>query len=134
MSPLTLSLNKRRSSKSSGRLRSTQTRPRRHLARAQLTWNLRNRFPHERAITDLRRALRSIPTWPKRTSELGKVYLHIGLTDKAVDANEQAQRLDPGAAAPTNRRLDALIDAGRLEEVRHELDRNGTRLLPPLPR
>ena len=28
-----------------------------------------------------------------------------------------------------NRRVDALIDAGRLEEVRHELDRNGTRLL-----
>ena len=28
-----------------------------YLARAQLTWNLRNGFPHERAITDLRRAL-----------------------------------------------------------------------------
>ena len=47
-----------------------------------------------------------------------------------MDANEQAHRLDPGAAAPTNRKLNALIDAGRLEEVRHELDRNGTRLRP----
>ncbi len=100
-----------------------------YLARAQLTWNLRNRFPHERAITDLRRALSINPNLAEAYIELGKVYLHIGLTDKAVDANEQAQRLDPGAAAPTNRRVNALIDAGRLEEVRHELDRNGTRLL-----
>ena len=29
-----------------------------------------------------------------------------------------------------NRRVRALIDAGRLEEVRHELDRNGPRLTP----
>jgi tetratricopeptide (TPR) repeat protein len=98
-----------------------------YLARAQLTWNLRNRFPHERAIVDLRRALSINPNLAEAYIELGKVYLHIGLTDKAVEANEQAQRLDPGAAAPTNRKVNALIDAGRLEEVRHELDR--TRLL-----
>ena len=29
-----------------------------------------------------------------------------------------------------NRRVGALTDAGRLKEVRHELDRNGTRLTP----
>ena len=101
-----------------------------HLARAQLTWNLRNRFPHERAITDLRRALSINPNLAEAYIELGKVYLHIGLTDKAVEANEQAQRLDPAAAAPTNRRLHALIDAGRIEEVGHEFDRNRARLLP----
>jgi TolB-like protein/Tfp pilus assembly protein PilF len=99
-----------------------------YLARAQLTWNLRNRFPHERAIADLRRALSINPNLAEAFIELGKVYLHIGLTDKAVDANEQAQRLDPGAAASTNRRLHALIDAGRLAEVRHELEGNDTRL------
>jgi TolB-like protein/DNA-binding winged helix-turn-helix (wHTH) protein/tetratricopeptide (TPR) repeat protein len=101
-----------------------------HLARAQLTWNLRNQFPHERAIADLRRVLSLNPNLAEAYIELGKVYLHIGLTDKAVGANEQAQRLDPGAAAPVNRRVGALIDAGRLEDVRHELDRNGTRLTP----
>ena len=101
-----------------------------HLARAQLTWNLRNRFPHERVIADLRRVLSINPNLAEAYIELGKVYLHIGLTDKAVDANEQAQRLDPGAAAPVNRRVGALTDAGRLKEVRNELDRNGTRLTP----
>jgi TolB-like protein/Tfp pilus assembly protein PilF len=100
-----------------------------YLARAQLTWNLRNGFPHERAITDLRRALSINPNLADAYVELEKVYYHIGLTDKAVDADEQAQRLDPGAAVPGGyRRLRALIDAGRLEEVRHELDRNGPRL------
>ena len=102
-----------------------------YLARAQLTWNLRNGFPHERAITDLRRALSINPNLADAYVELEKVYYHIGLTDKAVDADEQAQRLDPGAAVPGGyRRLRALIDAGRLEEVRHELDRNGPRLTP----
>jgi Tfp pilus assembly protein PilF len=102
-----------------------------YLARAQLTWNLRNRFPHERAIIDLRRTLSINPNLAEAYIELGKVYVHIGLTDKAVDANEQAQRLDPEASAPTNRKISALVDAGRIEAVRHELDRNGTRLLPP---
>jgi TolB-like protein len=47
-----------------------------------------------------------------------------------VDASNQAQRLDPSALAPANRRVGALTDAGRLEELRHELDRHGTRLSP----
>jgi eukaryotic-like serine/threonine-protein kinase len=94
-----------------------------YLARAQLTWNLRNRFPHEQAITDLRRALSINPNLAEAYVELGKVYYHIGLTDRAVDANEQAQRLDPSEAVSRDRRLRALIDAARLEEVRLELDR-----------
>jgi tetratricopeptide (TPR) repeat protein len=60
--------------------------------------------------------------------ELGKIYYHIGLTDKAVEANEQAQRLDPSARVAANRKVRALIDAGRIEEVRHELDRIGPSL------
>ena len=33
------------------------------------------------------------------------------------------QRLDPSAVAPASRKVGALVDAGRLDEVRHELDR-----------
>jgi tetratricopeptide (TPR) repeat protein len=84
---------------------------------------LRNRFPHEQAITDLRRALSINPNLAEAYVELGKVYYHIGLTDRAVDANEQAQRLDPSEAVSRDRRLRALTDAGRLEQVRLELDR-----------
>ena len=60
-----------------------------YLARAQLTWNLRNGFPHERAITDLRRALSINPNLADAYVELEKVYYHLGLTDKAVDADAQ---------------------------------------------
>ena len=101
-----------------------------YLARAQLAWNLRNGFPHERAITDLRRALSINPNLADAFIELGKVYYHVGQTDKAVDASDQAQRLDPSSVPPANRRIGALLDAGRVEEVRHELDRHGTRLTP----
>ncbi|HET9474175.1 MAG TPA: tetratricopeptide repeat protein, partial [Steroidobacteraceae bacterium] len=45
----------------------------RDLARAQLTWNLRNRFPHERAIVDLQRALSINPNLAEAYVELGKV-------------------------------------------------------------
>jgi serine/threonine protein kinase/TolB-like protein/tetratricopeptide (TPR) repeat protein len=98
-----------------------------YLARAQLTWNLRNGFPHKAAIDDLRRALSVNPSLADAYVELGKIYYHVGLTDKAVDANEQALRLDPSALDPANRRLMSFIDAGRLQEVRNEMERNAMR-------
>ena len=57
--------------------------------------------------------------------ELEKVYYHIGLTDKVIAAGEQVQRLDPSQALSSNRTFRALIDAGRLEQVRLDVDRNG---------
>jgi len=99
-----------------------------YLARAQLTWNARNGFPHERAVGDLRRALSINPNLADAYVELGKIYYHVGVTDKAVDANEQAQRLDPSARESLNRKVRALVDASRLDDVRRELDRHGARL------
>lgn len=93
------------------------------LARAQLTWTAVNSFPHEAAIVDLRRAVSINPNLAQAYIELEKVYYHIGLTDKAVDANERAQRLDPSQAGSSNRAFRALVDAGRLEDVRFELER-----------
>ena len=99
--------------------------PEAYLARAQLTWTARNRFPHEAAITDLRRALALNANLADAHLELEKVYYHIGLTDKVIAAGEQVQRLDPSQALSSNRTFRALIDAGRLEQVRLEVDRNG---------
>ena len=99
-----------------------------YLARAQLTWTLRNRFPHEAAIGDLRRALSINPNLSEAYVELGKVYFHIGLTDRAVEANDQAQRLDPSELSSWLRRFLSLVDAGRLEQVKDEVDRNAARL------
>lgn len=99
-----------------------------YLARAQLTWNFRNGFPHEQAIDDLHRAVSINPNLAEAYVELGKVYFHIGLTDKAIQANDKALRLDPSETTSRIRRFLALVDAGRIPEVRHELDRDGVRL------
>ena len=96
--------------------------PEAYLARAQLTWTARNRFPHETAITDLRRAVALNPNLADAHMELEKIYYHIGLTDKAIAAGEQVQRLDPYQALSTNRHFRTLIDAGRLEQVRLVVD------------
>jgi len=98
--------------------------PEAYLARAQLTWTARNRFPHEAAITDLRRAVVLNPNLADAHLELEKIYYHIGLTDKALAAGEQVQRLDPYQAWSTGRGFRALIDAGRLEQVGLVLDGN----------
>jgi TolB-like protein/tetratricopeptide (TPR) repeat protein len=100
-----------------------------YLARAQLTWNLRNGFHHESAIADLRHALSINPSLAEAYAELGKIYLHIGQTDKSVEANDQGQKLDPSAVPPASRKVSALVHAGRLDEVRLELDRH-SRLSP----
>ncbi|HUQ88111.1 MAG TPA: protein kinase [Vicinamibacterales bacterium] len=95
-----------------------------YLARAQLTWNLRNGFPHERAIADLKRAIAANPSLAEAHVEIGKVYYHIGLVDKAIAANDEAIRLDPLSRVAVRRRLAAQIDGGMLDAVRDELSRN----------
>jgi eukaryotic-like serine/threonine-protein kinase len=95
-----------------------------YLARAQLNWTARNRFPHEAAIVDLKHALTINPNLADAYIELEKVYSHIGLTDKAVASNAEARRLDPAQAVSSNRAFRALVDAGRHEEVRQELERH----------
>jgi eukaryotic-like serine/threonine-protein kinase len=103
-----------------------------YLARAQIVWNVRNRFQHERAVSDLKRALANNPSLAEAHVELGKVYVHIGLLDKALAENEEALRLDPLATVAARRRLGALTDAGRFDEVRAELVRNPRWLSPSL--
>ena len=115
--------------RSRGRLRSTRIRPRRILRVRNSHGTCATDFPTRAPLPTFGAPCRSIPTWPTRTSELGKVYLHVGQTDKAVEANDQGQQLDPSAVPPASRKVTALVDAGRLDEVRHELDRH-SRLTP----
>ena len=98
--------------------------PEAYLARAQLTWTARNRFPHEVAIADLRRALALNANLADAHLELEKVFYHLGLTDKVIAEGEQVQQLDPSQAISSNRTFRALIDAGRLRQVRLDVDRN----------
>ncbi len=96
-----------------------------YLARAQITWTARNQFPHEDAVRDLRKAVEINPNLSDAYLELEKVYYHIGLTEKAVEAGVQVQRLDPVQALSSNRTFRALVDDARFDQVRLELERKG---------
>jgi tetratricopeptide (TPR) repeat protein len=80
-----------------------------YLARGQLAWTLPNSFPHEKAVRDLQHAIAINPSLAEAHRELGKIYLHIGLLEKSIDANAQALRLDPGDGIASGRRVLAHI-------------------------
>ena len=103
-----------------------------YLARAQIVWNVRNGFQHEQSVRDLQRAVANNPSLAEAHVELGKVYAHIGLLEKAIAANDAALRLDPLATVAARRRLGALFDARRFDDVRAELARNPRWLAPSL--
>jgi len=67
-----------------------------YLARALLLWTPRRRFPHERAIRQLRRALELNPSSDEAHHQLGLIYLHVGLLDSAAHEAGEAVRLNPG--------------------------------------
>jgi serine/threonine protein kinase/tetratricopeptide (TPR) repeat protein len=80
-----------------------------YLARGQLAWSLPNGFPHESAVRDLKRAVALNPGLAEAHRELGKIYLHVGLLDKAVEANTVALRLDPADSSAMRRRSAAYV-------------------------
>ena len=66
-----------------------------YLARGVLYWTHRNGFPHQRAIAEYKRALQLDPNFTEAHHQLGMVYLHIGLLDKAEQELRTAMQLDP---------------------------------------
>ena len=66
-----------------------------HLARGLLLWSHENHFPHEQAIQSYKRALASNPNLDEAHHQLGVIYLHIGLLDKAWAEIEKALAINP---------------------------------------
>jgi eukaryotic-like serine/threonine-protein kinase len=93
-----------------------------YLARAQLVWTLPNGFPHDKAVADLKRAIAINPNLVEAHVELGKVYLHIGLLDKSIEANSQALRLDPQHREAIGRRIAAYVYLRQCETALQLLD------------
>jgi adenylate cyclase len=97
-----------------------------YLARGQLAWSLPNGFPHEQAVADLHKALQLKPGLADAHRELGKIYFHIGLLDKAIDENTIALKLDPGDRSAQARRASSYLYRGECAkalESAHETDR-----------
>ena len=67
-----------------------------HLARGVLLWDPSNHFPHAEAIRELRRAIELNPSSDEAHHQLGMIYLHVGLLDRALREAQEAVRLNPG--------------------------------------
>jgi serine/threonine-protein kinase len=87
-----------------------------HWARGMILWGPRNHFTVEFAVREYRRALELNPNLDDAHHQLGVVYLHVGLLDKAVAELEKTLALDPGNRFAEHRIGVALVDEGRYEE------------------
>jgi TolB-like protein/Flp pilus assembly protein TadD len=74
-----------------------------HLARGDLMWTLSNHFPHEQAVKEYRLALEANPNLAEAHVALGRLYMHIGLLDKALAELNAALRLDPSQSSAAER-------------------------------
>jgi class 3 adenylate cyclase/Tfp pilus assembly protein PilF len=66
-----------------------------YFARAYLNWNFQNKFPHEKTIREIKRAIALKPDMDIAYHQLGVVYMHIGLLEEAFTVTEKALSLNP---------------------------------------
>src|SRR5208282_3118793 len=67
-----------------------------YFARGLILWTPYKRFPHEQAVQAYKRALELNPNLDEAHHQLGFVYLHIGLLDKAWQEIQRALAINPG--------------------------------------
>jgi TolB-like protein/DNA-binding winged helix-turn-helix (wHTH) protein/Flp pilus assembly protein TadD len=66
-----------------------------HLARGRILWTPANRFPHEKAIQEYRRAVELNPSLDEARNQLALVYCHIGAFDEALQESQKAVATNP---------------------------------------
>jgi serine/threonine protein kinase/Flp pilus assembly protein TadD len=67
-----------------------------HFARGLMLWTPYKRFPHQQAIQSYRRAIELDRNFDEAHHQLGFIYLHIGMLDKAQQEIEKALAINPG--------------------------------------
>jgi eukaryotic-like serine/threonine-protein kinase len=67
-----------------------------HFARGLLLWTHANRFPHAQAVQSYKQALALNARLDEAHHQLGLVYFHLGLFDKASQQLEEAMANNPG--------------------------------------
>jgi serine/threonine protein kinase/Flp pilus assembly protein TadD len=66
-----------------------------YFARGLMLWTPSKRFPHEQAIQAYKRAIELNPNFDEAHHQLGFVYVHIGLLDKAWQEIEKTLAIKP---------------------------------------
>lgn len=88
-----------------------------YLARGRLLWTPANRFPHEKAILEYRRALALDPTLDEARNQLALVYNHIGAFDEALRELKMAVEQNPGNHLAQFRIGETFLFQGKYEEA-----------------
>jgi len=88
-----------------------------HLVRGYVLWTPANRFPHEQVSQACKRAIALDPNLEEAHHQLGVIYMHIGLLDKAWDEIQKALSIDPTDNLARFRLGSIDIDRGKYEEA-----------------
>ncbi len=88
-----------------------------HFARAGILWTHSNHFPLEEVVRELRRAIELNPNFDEAHQQLGAVYNHIGLLDKAADELQQALAINPTYTGARFRLGINLLSQGKYEQA-----------------
>jgi tetratricopeptide (TPR) repeat protein len=87
-----------------------------YVARGRLLWTPENRFPHEKAIREYRRALSLNPSLDEARNQLALVYCHIGAFDEALRESQEAITTNPNNTLVHVRIGETLNFQGKYEE------------------
>src|SRR5216684_646704 len=88
-----------------------------HFARAGIRWTHSNHFPLEEVVRELRRAIEVNPNFDEAHQQLGAVYNHIGLLDKAAGELQQALAINPTYTGARFRLGINLLSQGKYEQA-----------------
>jgi len=86
--------------------------PELYLARGDLLWTDSQRFAHDRAAKEFRRALSLNPSSDQAHARLARVYVHVGLFVQAMQHVVMALDINPSNAQALNTRAEALLWLG----------------------
>ena len=88
-----------------------------YLARGDLLWTHSQRFAHERAVQEFRRAVGINPNSDQAHRRLARVYVHVGFFEEALEHAAKALSINPSNAQALNSRAQALLWMGKDEDA-----------------
>ncbi|MDQ3666879.1 MAG: tetratricopeptide repeat-containing serine/threonine-protein kinase, partial [Acidobacteriota bacterium] len=88
-----------------------------YVARGRILWTPANRFPHEKAIREYRRALTLNPSLDEARNQLALVYCHIGAFDEALQESQKAIETNPNNNLAQFRIGETLNFQGKYEQA-----------------
>ena len=101
-----------------------------HAARAFLLWSPAKGFPHEQAIQGYQRALALNPNLEEARHQLGTIYFHIGLLDKAWGEIKAGLAINPANTLMRFRFGVINIYLGKVRRSPERLEKYSSRIQP----